>query len=125
MRILFVVLAAVVHSTTALAGEGVGTEATVRVLCQVDWRDDMLQQPPPESGRSRDITLPLAALPADATVLDLVLLAEKHIGKPLLNDFINTLRIYRVDNATNTYERIQKRMRPNETQDQLPRALCA
>ena len=109
MRILLLVLAGVAQVTTALAGEAMATEGTVRVLCQFEWRDDMLRQPPPESDRSHDITLPLAALPADATILDLVLLAEKRIGARLLGDFINTFRIYRVDKATDTYHRIEKR----------------
>jgi hypothetical protein len=116
MRALTLVLASAVVFVSAAASDTSTNEATVRVLCQFEWRDDMLQQPPPESGRSFDTALPFSALPVEATIADLVLVAEKRAGRRILGDFINTFRIYRYDEATHTYRRIEKRrLRDAET----------
>jgi hypothetical protein len=98
------IIAAAVLCVAATAADN----ARVRVVCQLEWRDDMLDKPPPESGRTFDLTLPLADVSSDATARQLLRMAEQRTRVHAPTDFINTLRIYRRDEGTPTYRRIMR-----------------
>ena len=81
----------------------------IRVICQTEWRDGMLRQPPPESGRTFDITLTLSDIPADMSAGQLLRLAEQKAGVRALTDFINTVRVYRPEPGSSGFQRVEKR----------------
>ena len=78
--------------TAAIAADAA---PTVRIICQTEWRDDMLDKPAPKSGRAFDISVPLADIPASATAVQLFLLAEKRAGVHAPHDFLSRVRVFR------------------------------
>jgi hypothetical protein len=81
----------------------------IRVLCQTEWRDDMLSKPAPQSGRTFDITLPLAEIPATASGAQLLQLAKQRAGVSAATDFINSLRVYRQSSGSPSFKLIDHR----------------
>jgi hypothetical protein len=81
----------------------------IRVLCQTEWSDAMLDKPPPESGRTYDVTIALSAIPPETTARELLAIADKHTGYHAGHDFTNHFRLYRQDENAHAYRKIDHR----------------
>jgi hypothetical protein len=92
-----------------LRAHSASEHAQIRVICQTDWRDDMLNKPPPQSGRTFDVAVSLRDLSAQTTPRELLAIAEKRAGVRAPSDFINTFRVYRPAESGHTYQRIEHR----------------
>ncbi len=108
MRVAHVVLACLLAVSSSHAEASAG-DAEVRVICQTEWRDAMLNEPPPESGRTFDVVLPLSALSRQSVSRDLLKLAEKRAGARVAYDFINHFRIYRRADGAAEFRRVEHR----------------
>jgi hypothetical protein len=115
MRVLKLIVVAV-PLVTSLAAETPVKEPSVRVICQHEWTDDMLQHPVPQSGRAFDIVLPVTVIPSETTVAYLAVLARTRAGVRTLGDFIHRFRIYRQSETKDAYRLVEHgKLRDAET----------
>ena len=108
MRVAHVIVACLLAMPSS-HGEAPAESAEIRVICQTEWRDAMLNEPPPESGRTFDLVLPLSALSPQTVPGDLLKLAEKRAGARVASDFINRFRIYRRTAGAAEFRRVEHR----------------
>jgi hypothetical protein len=83
--------------------------ASIRVICQTEWRDEMLSKPAPESRRIFDITLSFADIPAHASAGELFRLAEQRSGARAATDFLSIVRVLRQEHGSPSFECIERR----------------
>jgi hypothetical protein len=93
----------------AAAAPAAELAASIRVICQTEWRDEMLAKPAPDTGRTFDITLSLADVPAHASAGELFRLAEQRSGAKAATDFLSIVRVLRQEQGSPSFECIERR----------------
>jgi hypothetical protein len=108
MRSLVCFVAAVLSLSQLPASEAPAAGAKIRVIGRTHWRDEMLRRPLPDASAAIDVVVPLAAVPAGASIMDLLATAERIAGGRTARDFISRVRVLRPSQAEGEYDLVEK-----------------